>query len=320
MPADEQYRRQARLLVLVLPSVADETCFALKGGTAINLFVRDLPRLSVDIDLTYLPVAGRDESLRDIDAALRRIAEGIGRRIRGVRVQPVALRGEHAVNKLFVRDGRVQVKIEVTPVLRGCVYEPEEREVSPAVERQFGYAAVKVVSFADLFAGKLVAALDRQHPRDLFDVRGLLAREGLDDRLRTAFIVYLIGHNRPLAELLAPARRDIAAEFRRGFAGMAEVPVALDDLVRAREHLIAEAVGGMPDAHRRFLISFESGAPDWTLLAAPNADRLPAVRWRMANLARLDGRRRIALAARLEAAFGEPANGASTASPARDRG
>lgn len=245
MPADEEYRRQARLLVLVLPSVADETCFALKGGTAINLFVRDLPRLSVDIDLTYLPVAGRDESLRDIDAALRRIADGIGRRIRGVRVQPAVLRGEHAVNKLFVRDGRVQVKIEVTPVLRGCVYEPEEREVSPAVERQFGYAAIKVVSFADLFAGKLVAALDRQHPRDLFDVRGLLAREGLDDRLRTAFIVYLISHNRPLAELLAPARRDIAEEFRRGFAGMTEVPVALDDLVRSREHLIAEAVGRM---------------------------------------------------------------------------
>ena len=130
MPADEQYRRQARLLMRVLPSVADETCFALKGGTAINLFVRDLPRLSVDIDLTYLPVAGRDESLRDIDVALRRVAEGIGRTLRGVRVQPGALREEHAVNKLFVRDGRVQVKIEVTPVLRGCVYEPEEHGIA----------------------------------------------------------------------------------------------------------------------------------------------------------------------------------------------
>jgi len=133
MPADEQYRHQVGLLVRVLPLVARETCFALKGGTAINLFVRDLPRLSVDIDLTYLPVARREESLRDIDAAMRRIGDAIEGTLRGVRIRPGRLRGERAVNKLFVRDGRVQVKIEVTPVLRGCVYAPEERAVSPTV-------------------------------------------------------------------------------------------------------------------------------------------------------------------------------------------
>lgn len=303
MPADEQYQRQVGLLVRVLPLVARETCFALKGGTAINLFVRDLPRLSVDIDLTYLPVAGREESLRDIDAALRRIGDAIEGTFRGVRVQAGTPRGERTVNKLFARDGRIQVKIEVTPVLRGCVYAPEERAVSPAVERQFGFAAIKVVSFADLF-----------------DVRGLLANEGMDDLLRTAFVVYLVGHNRPLAELLARARRDIAEEFGRGFAGMTEVPVAPDDLVRVREDLVAEAVGRMPDTHRRFLLSFELGEPDWALLEASNAASLPAVRWRMANLARLDGRRRSALANRLEAAFAESACGVSFANPGRDRG
>ena len=134
MPAVEQYRRQAALLVRVLPSVAGETCFAPKGGTAINPFFRDLPRLSVDIDLTYLPIAVRDESLRDIDAALQRIAEGVGRTLRGVRVQLGALRREHAVNKLFVRYGREQVKTEFTSVLRGCVYIPEKRAVLPSVK------------------------------------------------------------------------------------------------------------------------------------------------------------------------------------------
>ena len=316
MPVDERYRRQVALLVRTLPFVAEERCFALKGGTAINLFVRDLPRLSVDIDLTYLPVASRDESLRDVDAALRRIAARIEASLALARVQPGTVRGEGAVNKLFVRDGRVQVKIEVTPVLRGCVYGAEERAVSNTVERQFGFAAMRVVSFPDLFAGKLVAALDRQHPRDLFDVRELLAREGIDERLRTAFIVYLISHNRPLAELLAPARRDLAEEFRRGLAGMTEGPVALDDLVGTREALIANAVGGMPDAHRRFLQSFEAGAPDWSLLEAPNAATLPAVQWRMANLARLDARRRSELVAGLEAALAGSASGIS----ATDRG
>ena len=181
------------------------------------------------------------------------------------------------MNKLFVLGRRVQVKIEVTPVLRGCVYEPDVRAVSNVVEQQFGFAAIRVVSFADLFAGKRVAALDRQHPRDLFDVRQLLVNEGIGEQLRTAFIVYLISHNRPLAELLALVFRDIAEEFGSGFAGMTEVPVVLDEPVRTREELVAESVGRMPDAHMRFLLSFEKGEPDWTLLDTPIASALPAV-------------------------------------------
>lgn len=54
----EPYRAQMDLLLQVLPLVAKEESFALKGGTAINLFVRDMPRLSVDIDLTWLPFDG----------------------------------------------------------------------------------------------------------------------------------------------------------------------------------------------------------------------------------------------------------------------
>ena len=77
MAIDERYRQQVELLVRTLPSVAAENVFALKGGTAINLFVRDLPRLSVDIDLTYLPVKPRDESLTEIDETLQRIGKSI---------------------------------------------------------------------------------------------------------------------------------------------------------------------------------------------------------------------------------------------------
>ena len=192
MPVDERYRRQVELLVRTLPHVAQERCFALKGGTAINLFVRNLPRLSVDIDLTYLPVADRARSLADIEAALRRIGERIEDALPVARVQTGVLREEGTVNKLFVRERSTQIKIEVTPVLRGCVFEAEEKAVSDAVEEQFGFAAIQVVSFPDLFAGKLVAALDRQHPRDLFDVHDLLTNEGIDDGLRTAFVVYVV--------------------------------------------------------------------------------------------------------------------------------
>ncbi len=183
MPVDERNRRQVELLVRTLPHVAHEGCFALKGGTAINLFVRNLPRLSVDIDLTYLPVAGRAWSLADIEAALRRIAERNEDAFPVARVQTGVLREEGTINKLFVRERGTQINVEVSPVLRGCVLEPEEKAVSNAVEEQFGFAAIQVVSFPDLFAGEEVVALDRQHPRDLLlfstlDLRdiGILSR------------------------------------------------------------------------------------------------------------------------------------------------
>ena len=301
MAASEHFRRQVALLIRVLPLVAEEQVFALKGGTAINLFVRDLPRLSVDIDLTYVPIAGRTESLTDIDAAMRRIAERVRAALSGSQVQEALLVNEAAVNKLVVRDGDVQVKIEVTPVARGCVYEPERKTVSPRVEETFGFAEVQLVSFADLYAGKLVAALDRQHPRDLFDVRALLANEGLDDTLRTAFVVYMLSHNRPMAEVLAPTRKDIAQEFERGFSGMTESPVTLDELVETREQLIAEVVGSMPQTHKDMLISFKAGEPDWSLIDVPHAADLPAVKWRQKNLNKLDADRRTVLLDNLKA-------------------
>jgi len=195
MPVADLYRQQVGLLVKTIPLVAAEDCFALKGGTAINLFVRDMPRLSVDIDLAYVRVAARAASLKVIDAAMRRIAGGIGRGIAGARVSLTAIQREKCVTKLIVRADGVQIKIEVTPVARGCVYPPAVRSVSPRVEDEFGFAEIQVVSFPDLYAGKIVAALDRQHPRDLFDVRGLLVNEGIDDRLRKAFLVYLLRWN-----------------------------------------------------------------------------------------------------------------------------
>ena len=128
-----------------------------------------------------------------------------------------------------------KIKIEVTPVLRGCVYEPAVRSVSARVEEEFGFAEIQVVSFADLYAGKIVAALDRQHPRDLFDVRDLLANEGIDDDLRKAFIVYILSHNRPMAEVLAPARLDIEGGILPRLRGH-DAAVTLDELAaRSRD-------------------------------------------------------------------------------------
>jgi hypothetical protein len=182
-----------------------------------------------------------------------------------------------AATRLTVRHSDAQVKVEVTPVLRGCVYEPEVMTVTPSVEDEFGFAEARVVSVADLYAGKIVAALDRQHPRDLFDTRELLAAEGISDDLRRAFVVYLISHNRPTHEVLNPSRKDIGHEFERGFLGMTDTPVTLDDLILAREELVDKIVTRMPSEHREFLVSFVRGEPDWALLGIDHA-KAPASR------------------------------------------
>jgi predicted nucleotidyltransferase component of viral defense system len=299
MAFEERYRRQVALLVRTLPTIAEEACFAMKGGTAINLFIRNLPRLSVDIDLTYVPILPRAESLAAIGTALSTIAERIPSAVAGARVLPMRS-GEGFITKMIARHDAQQIKIEVTPVLRGCVFEPVMRDVVPAVEDAFGFAETRIVSFADLYAGKIVAALDRQHPRDLFDIRDLLANEGIDEALRQAFIVYLLSHDRPMAEVLGSRQKDIAQEFARGFAGMTREPVELDALLAAREALVADIVGAMPDQHRTFLVGFERGEPDWSLLGIDIAPELPAVRWRQRNLDILDARTRAALIAKLE--------------------
>jgi len=293
MSFHDQYHSQVRLLMRLLPIVAQETCFALKGGTAINLFVRNLPRLSVDIDLMYLPMHERPKALSKIDAALKRIREDARAALLGSRVTENISEG--TILSLLVLANGTQVKIEVSPVLRGVVHEPSVMPVTETVEEVFGYAETNVVSFPDLYAGKLVAALDRQHPRDLFDVRDLLANEGLTEELREAFVVYLLSHNRPMGEVLSGRVKDLANEYRDGFEGMTKEAVPIEELIVTQHSMIGSLIGNMPDHHREFLIGFERGQPDWSLLKVSHVADLPAVRWRQRNLDKLSQDQRTAL-------------------------
>ncbi|MCC5808735.1 MAG: nucleotidyl transferase AbiEii/AbiGii toxin family protein [Ectothiorhodospiraceae bacterium] len=301
MPFRDRYQSQVRLLVRLLPIVARESCFALKGGTAINLFVRNLPRISVDIDLMYLPMHERPKALAGIDAAMKRIKEAVLAELPGARLTETV--NEGTILRLLVMAGGTPVKIEVSPVLRGVVHEPSVIPVTEAVEEAFGYAETTVVSFEDLYAGKLVAALDRQHPRDLFDVRDLFANEGVTDELRDAFIVYLLSHNRPMGEVLSGRLKDLSNEYRNGFEGMTEEAVPIEELIDTQHSMVATLIGGMPDHHRKFLIGFERGEPDWSLLKIAHVADLPAIRWRERNLDKLSPKQRTALVDLLQASL-----------------
>ncbi len=284
--ARRNYESQVALLVRVLPYVAKEEIFALKGGTAINLFYRDLPRLSVDIDLTYLPIKEREQSLAEINEAMDRIAKSIEKGIGGAKAQRIKGGGGGATRVLARLEG-AEVKIETSPVTRGVVHDPETRAVSDAVADAFGYAEMQIVSFEDLFGGKLHAAVDRQHPRDLYDVKLLYEHEGLTDDLFRTFLIYIACSARPAHELLNPNLIALDQPYVREFEGMTKSAVGLDDLLTTRNQLIADIQSRFDKPTRQFLLSLQDGVPDFAEIDRPQAANLPAVRWKLLNLERL---------------------------------
>ena len=284
--ARETYAAQVALLVRVLPHVAAEEVFALKGGTAINLFYRDLPRLSVDIDLTYLPIKDRTESLADINAAMDRLVTSIEKGVEGARARRIEGGGGGAT-RVAVRLGSAEIKIETSPVTRGVIHPPKLMTVSDAVQDEFGFSETQVVSFEDLYGGKLHAALDRQHPRDLFDVKLLYENEGLTDALFRSFLIYVACSPRPAHELLNPNLADLEKSYAQEFLGMTKDTVSLDTLIDVRARLIADILSRLDGAAQVFLLSLQDATPDFDTIGLPQAADLPAVKWKLLNLQKL---------------------------------
>lgn len=285
---DHPYFKQASLMLESLPAVAEEKCFALKGGTAINFFVRDMPRLSVDIDLTYLPIENRSTSLSHITNALKRISNRIQKGIPDATIQEGLIRNTKIVNKLYVSNNETQIIIEPNLTLRGTVFPSGSHRVSPQVSSHFkATLSMAVASLPDLYGGKICAALDRQHPRDLYDVKILLENEGITDEIRKGFVIYLAGHDETMSQLLEPARKDIRDIYTKQFIGMALKPVTLEALLKTREELIAKVKNSLTQAERQFLLSLKSGDPKWELLQLPSVEKLPAIQWKLANIKKM---------------------------------
>ena len=287
MKRDSLFFKQAELMLRVIPYVATEKCFALKGGTAINFFLRNMPRLSVDIDLTYLPLESRDTSLQKMSEALGRIADAIRRANKSFRVQES--RASKRIIKLFVNNGSEQITIEPNEVIRGAVYEARELSVSPAVEEAFELsAAIQVLSVPDLYGGKLCAALDRQHPRDIFDVKLLLENEGISSEIRRAFVVYLASHDRPINELINPPRKDMREIHDREFVGMTTEPISYTELEKIRDRYIEMLTKDLSQEERQFLVSIKMMTPNWRLLGLEGIEKLPAIQWKLLNIGKMN--------------------------------
>lgn len=294
----------AKLMLQCLPFVLEESCFALKGGSAINFFFRDMPRLSVDIDLTYVPVEPREESLPHIEEALRRIRSNIQKQWPDARVQEVRTNDPAMTGKLLIGHAQAQIKVEPNVVIRGTVFPVEEHQLSVKAQEIFElFVDARTVSFADTFGGKLCAALDRQHPRDLFDVKLLLGQEGMTEEVRKGFLVYLISHDRPIHECLNPAMKEFHSVYEAEFQGMTQEAVSYDELKEVRRALVDLIKKILTPSEKDFLISFKSGDPDWSLLGVDGAQNLPAVQWKLTNIQKMDAAKRTRFVQKLKEVF-----------------
>ncbi len=271
------YTKQVKLLLDVLPEVAKEECFAMHGGTAINLLVRDMPRLSVDIDLTYVEIAERNETLEGINAALMRIKE----RIEGLRPS-IRIQHKENVCKLQLDERGVMIKIEVNMVGRGLIGEATIVPLCDAAQEQFDvFCAMPLVPLGQLYGGKICAALDRQHPRDLFDVRLLLDNEGFTYEIKRGFLFGLVSSNRPTHEMLNPHLLDQRMAFENQFEGMSAIEFSYDEYEATRLQLIETIQVGLNENDKVFLKSFNSLEPDWSIY---DFQAFPSVKWKLLNL------------------------------------
>lgn len=302
------YVRTVQLLIDVAPAVFVNPAFAMKGGTALNLFLQDMPRLSVDIDVVFTPYAlSRHEALKAIGdelAAVQQRVERMGYRA----LMPSTGEGNEA--KLFIQADDTEVKVEVNFVFRGTVLPVQRRALTVAAQQKFAAnIEVPILASSELYASKLVAALDRQHPRDLFDVKLMLdTGRHWDEEMLDCLVVYLAGHNRPMHEVLFPNVKPIETVFENEFVGMTLEPVELQALQSVRSRMLVELPRALLPRHRAFLLSMVRAEPDWTLLKHQHLQQLPALQWKLLNLSRLrkNGKKfamqHDELAARLDAA------------------
>ena len=278
---DLNYKNQVKLLIDVLPYVAKEECFALKGGTAINLFYNNLPRLSVDIDLTYIGFESRDIACANINNALKRIADDLNAKGYIANVQ-----GNDIEKKIICSNQHAKIKIEPNYIIRGYIEKPKTLEVCENVEDEFGYVQIQVVSKKELYGGKICAALDRQHPRDLFDIKELIERDGINEELVKGFIAMLLSHDKPLHETLNPNIKNQTEIFEKQFQGMTnkkfsyiEHEQTLNNLI----NIIKEKI--LP--YKQPLLNFVSLKGNLSDFKINNLEKLPAIKWKIKNLQKL---------------------------------
>ena len=279
------YFEQAQLMINVLTSIPLDG-FALKGGTAINFFYENMPRYSVDIDLTFTKVSSRAEAIAEIHQAMHQIKHTLDK----LNYNSLLINADdnNPAIKLNIFTENASVIIEPNTTLRGTLLPIENRSLVDQVVNTFKVsAAVPCLAYQEVYAGKLNAMLDRQHPRDIFDMHKYWQKNQSIKDLLDCFIAYVAQSNRPFSELLDSNELDITKVYETDFAGMTVEKISIDALINTRKTLFSEIKKSMTDSHKDFLLSMMRGTPDWSLMPFSDLKDMPAIQWKLHNIEKM---------------------------------
>ncbi|ABO59796.1 nucleotidyl transferase AbiEii/AbiGii toxin family protein (plasmid) [Burkholderia vietnamiensis] len=288
---NDMYVDTVRLMLGIAPIIFDTPLFAMKGGTALNLFVQAMPRLSVDIDVVVVDRhLARGDAIAAISNELDRARAQIEAEGHAVSTATASGKAKGDEVKLTVISGQTSVKVEVNYVFRGTLLEPVSRPLVKAAEEMFSTSiTVPTLHEAELYGSKLVAALDRQHPRDLYDVLHMYSAPslGLRSDILDAFVCYLAGHNRPIHEVLFAPKHPMADAHEKEFVGLTIEAVDVKTLEATQDQLHRELPAALTAEHREFLLSLVRLEPNWALMPYGHLSELPAIKWKVQNLEKL---------------------------------
>lgn len=278
---NDYYRKQVALLIRIMPLIYKIQDFAVHGGTAINLFEKNLPRLSVDIDLTYLPLKERKESLEEINKNLLMLKQQIEKAVPGCKVIH-----KPDIWKLQCTKDGATVKIEVNGTKRGIIGEIQDMPLCEKAQDIFNMTCkARIVSFSQLYGGKIAAALSRQHPRDLFDCKYMEIDSF--DKVKNGLMLALLGSDKPIIESLQPNPVSQEEALENQFKGMSDIPFDYPDFESAREELKKQVNDNLTQTDKEFILSFEQGTPEWEKCCAGDLSQYPSVQWKLKNIGKL---------------------------------
>ncbi|TVQ06348.1 MAG: nucleotidyl transferase AbiEii/AbiGii toxin family protein [Bacteroidetes bacterium] len=280
---NETYVQQVRLLLRILPEINKIDEFALHGGTAINLFYHNMPRLSVDIDLTYIPFGDRNTDLKMISKLLNHLSNRLMRTIPGISLKSGSSGGDEV--KLFCKLNTSEVKIEVNTINRGLMDLPSQKYLCMAAQERFNtWCEIKTVPIEQLFGGKIVAALDRQHPRDLFDIKKLMEYRSIDTKMLIGFLFCAFSSKRPLDEILQPNPMNYNHLINNQFLGMTNEAFTIETYETVRAKLISTIISSLSKDQKTMILNFAETNPVWLY---GDWGSYPGIAWKIKNLVHL---------------------------------
>jgi predicted nucleotidyltransferase component of viral defense system len=280
----DSYKKQVALLIDILFEIAKEDTLALHGGTAINLFHLNLPRLSIDIDLTFIPFSNsRNDDLNKIRQSLDSIKNRLKTTFTNIRFDDEK-RAEEELKLLCTKDNAT-VKVEVNQINRGLITPPCTKILCRRAEEEFNrFCEIKTVSVGQLWGGKINAALERQHPRDIFDVKNMLREVSLTEEIKQGFLFFLLCGKRPIDEILKPNFINQKVIFESQFTGMTYEYFTYEEFEKIREDLVVLIYNSLTEKEKEFLVSFAEGSPEWKDF---DYSQYPAIKWKQININKL---------------------------------